>query len=135
MHIEDLAIRLSQHRTAEGFTFDCQTIAGEVDVLQVEVNGFDGFPIFITQTNSQIICIIYMWTEAEVNPDFRLEMMEMMLDTSMSIPLSSYGRVSDRYVLYGALSVNSSFDKLVEEIVTLNENGIDVVTAMEDFLL
>lgn len=135
MNTEDLAIRLTQFRTTEGFTFDCQNITGEVDVLQVEINGFDGFPVFITQTASQIICIIYLWTESEVNPEHRSEMLEMMLDTSMAIPLSSYGRVGDRYVLYGALSVKSDLDKLVEEIVTLNENAIDVVTAMEDFLL
>ena len=134
MNAEDLAIRLSQVRTTEGFTFDCQKIPGEVEVLQVELNGFDGFPVFVTRTNSQIICIIYMWTEAEVKPACRMEMLEMMLDTSISIPLSSYGRVGDRFVLYGALSVNSGFDKITEEIVTLSENAIDVVTAMEDFL-
>jgi len=134
MNTEDFAIRLSQHRTAEGFTFDCQTIAGEVEVLQVEVNGFDGFPIFITQTQTQIICIIYLWAEAEIKAESRVEMLEMMMDTSITIPLSSYARVNDRYVLYGALSVKSGLEKVVEEIVTLNENAIDVVSAMEDFL-
>ena len=110
------AIKLSQHRTAEGFTFDCQRISGEVEVLQVEVNGFDGFPVFVTQTQSQIICIIYLWTEDEINPESRLEMLETMLDTSISIPLSSYARVGDRYVLFGALSVSSDLEKVVEEI-------------------
>ncbi len=135
MNTEDFAIRLSQHRTTEGYTFDCQTIAGEVEVLQVEVNGFEGFPIFITQTNSQIMCIVYLWAENEIKTESRLEMLEMMLDTSISIPLSSYARVGDRYVLFGALSVTSELDKVVEEIVTLNENAIDVVAAMEEFLL
>lgn len=134
MNTEDFAIRLSQYRTAEGYTFDCQTIAGEVEVLQVEVNGFEGFPIFVTKTKFQIICIIYLWTEAEIIPESRVEMLEMMLDTSISIPLSSYARVGDRYVLFGALSVDSDLDKVVEEIVTLNENAIDVVSAMGDFL-
>jgi|SRR5690554_456140 len=134
MNTVDFAIQLSQYRTAEGFSFDCQTIAGEVEVLQVEVSNFDGFPIFITQTKSQIICIIYLWTEAEIKPELRLEMLEMMLDTSISIPLSSYGRVGEHYVLYGALSVNSDIDSVVEEIVALSENALDVVSAMEDFL-
>lgn len=134
MNIQDYAIRLSQFRTQEGYTFDCQTITGEVDVLQVEINGFEGFPVFLTKTNNQIICIVYLWSESEINKDRRLEMLEMMLDTSISIPLSAYARVSDQFVLYGALSVSSSLDKVVEEIVTLNENALDVVTAMEDFL-
>ena len=135
MNLTDFAIRLSQFRTNEGYTFECQSIDGEVEVLQVELGGFDGFPVYITQTNIQIICIIYLWSEAEIIEQSRVEMLEMMLDTSISIPLSSYARVGDRYVLFGALSVSSDFDKLVEEVVTLNENALDVVSAMEDFLL
>lgn len=134
MNIQDYAIRISQNRTVEGFTFDCQKINGEVDVLQVEVSGMNGFPIFLTKTSNQIICIAYLWTEDEIKQDKRVEMLEMMLDTSISIPLSAYARVGNRFVLYGALSVNSNLDKVIEEIVTLNENAIDVVTAMEDFL-
>ncbi|WP_179952184.1 YjfI family protein [Marinicella rhabdoformis] len=135
MNLADFAIRLSQHRTSEGYTFECQNIDGEVDVLQVEMAGFDGFPVYITRTNTQVICIIYLWSEDEIIAESRVEMLEMMLDTSISIPLSSYARVGDRYVLFGSLSVNSEFDKLVEELVILNENALDVVAAMEDFLL
>jgi len=134
MNIEDYAIRLSQYRTQEGYTFDCQTISGEVDVLQVEMNDFECFPVFLTKTNNQILCIVYLWSEDEIKTDKRVEMLEMMLDTSISIPLSAYARVGNRFVIYGALSVSSSLDKVVEEIVTLNENAIDVITAMEDFL-
>ncbi|MBL4660488.1 MAG: DUF2170 family protein [Alcanivoracaceae bacterium] len=134
MNIEDYAIRLSQYRTQEGYTFDCQTISGEVDVLQVEMNEFECFPVFLTKTNNQILCIVYLWSEDEIKTDKRVEMLEMMLDTSISIPLSAYARVGNRFVIYGALSVSSSLDKVVEEIVTLNENAIDVITAMEDFL-
>lgn len=135
MKSNDFAIRLAQHRTIEGYTFDCQSMSGEVEVLQVEMNGFEGFPVFITETNYQIICIIYLWTDAEVKAESRVEMLEMMLDTSISIPLSSYARIDEHYVLYGALSVHSEFEKVVEELVTLNENALDVVMAMEDFLL
>ena len=103
--------------------------------MQVEMAGFDGFPVYITKTNIQIICIIYLWSEAEIIEESRVEMLEMMLDTNITIPLSSYARVGDRYVLFGALSVSSDFDKIVEEVVTLNENALDVVSAMEDFLL
>ena len=135
MNIDDYSIRLSQHRTNEGFTFDCLSIDGEVNVLQIDMNGFEGFPIFLTKTIYQILCIVYLWEETEILPEKRIEMLEMMVDTSISIPLSAYARVGNRYVIYGALSSNSSFDKIVEEIVTLNENAIDVLTAMEDFLI
>jgi len=135
MNLDNFAIRLSQYRTTEGYTFECQCIDGEIEVLQIEMGGIDGFPVYITKTDIQIICIIYLWSESEIIAKSRLEMLEMMLDTSISIPLSSYARVGDRYVLFGALSVSSDFDKLVEEVVTLNENALDVFSAMEDFLL
>lgn len=135
MNIQDYSIRISQHRTLEGYTFDCQIIDGEVEVLQVEIDGVEGFPVFLTKTNSQILCIVYLWAESEVKEEMRVEMLEMMLDTSISIPLSAYARVGDRFVLYGALSVSSNLDEVIEEIVTLNENAIDVVSAMEEFLI
>ena len=133
-NIQDLAIRLAQHRTQEGYTFDCERISGEVEVLQVESNEVEGFPVFVTKTNSQVLCIVYLWREAEVKQSARLAMLETMLDSSISIPLSAFARVGDQFVLYGALSVTSSFDEIVEEIVTLNENAVDVLSAMEDFL-
>ena len=135
MNIQDYSIRISQHRTLEGYTFDCQIIDGEVEVLQVEIDGVEGFPVFLTKTNSPILCIVYLWAESEVKEEMRVEMLEMMLDTSISIPLSAYARVGDRFVLYGALSVSSNLDEVIEEIVTLNENAIDVVSAMEEFLI
>lgn len=134
MNLTEFATKLSQFRTTEGYNFECHSIYGEVEVLQIEMLGFNGFPVFVTKTNMQIICIIYLWSEAEIIEKSRVEMLEMMLDTSISIPLSSYARVGDRYVLFGALSVSSDFDKLVEEVVTLNQNALDVVSAMEDFL-
>jgi uncharacterized protein YjfI (DUF2170 family) len=134
MNTRDLASHLSHHRTPEGYTFECQHIAGEVHVLQVEMNGFDGFPVFVTCTEHQLLCVIYLWSEAEIIPEMRTEMLEMMLDTSIAIPLSSYARVGDRYVLFGALSVASDCARIVEELVTLNENALDVMYAMEDYL-
>lgn len=135
MKTVEYAHMLSDHRTDAGETFECQMISGEVDVLQVEVSGAHSFPIFMTQTQSQILCIVYLWTESEIIPDKRMEMMEWMLDTSISIPLSSYARVDDHYVLFGSLSIHSKKESVIEELVTLNENAKDVVEAMSDFLL
>ncbi len=134
MNTTDLINHLSHHRTPEGYTFDCQHIKGEVNVLQVEMNGFEGFPVFITCTEHQIICVVYLWSETEIVADLRTDMLEMMLDTNIAIPLSSYARVGERYVLFGALSISSEPDRIIEEVVTLNENALDVMFAMDEFL-
>ncbi len=132
--LQDYAIRLSQERTAQGYSFECQIISGETEVLQIDIIGTDSFPIFMTQTESQILCITYLWKESEVKPDKREEMLDMMLETSIAIPLSSYARTGEHYVLFGSLSVHSSLEKIIEEIITLNTNTFDVVTAMEDYI-
>lgn len=134
MNLNDYAVRLAQSRTAEGYSFECQYIAGDPDVLHIELQGTDSVPIFMTQTDSQILCIVYLWKEDDVIAETREAMLEMMLDTSIAIPLSAYARTDSHYVLYGSLSVASSFDRIVEEIVTLNQNAFDVMTAMEEFL-
>lgn len=132
--LRDYAIRLAQARTAQGHTFECRHIPGDTDVLQVDILGTRSFPVFMTQTETQILCIVYLWTESDVKTGMREAMLDMMLETSIAIPLSAYARTGDNYVLFGALSKSSSLDKIIEEIVTLNNNTFDVVTAMEDYI-
>ncbi len=132
--LRDYAIQLSQARTSQGYTFECQHIPGEAEVLQIDIVGTPGFPVFMTQTDTQILCITYLWTEADVRPETREEMLDMMLETSIAIPLSAYARTGEHYVLFGALSKQSRLETIIEEIVTLNSNTFDVVTAMEEFI-
>ena len=135
MNINDFAIQLASHRTSEGHAFECEAIPGEVDVLHIELNDEEAFPVFMTQTRQQILCIVYLWTEAEVKPESRLELLESMLDASIAMPLSSFARVGDRFVLFGALSVHSDLATVVEEIITLNENATEVLGAMAEHLI
>ena len=41
----------------KGHTFSCLRIQGEQDVLRVEVSQLEEMPIFITVTDTQILCI------------------------------------------------------------------------------
>lgn len=130
---QTLAIRLSDNNTL-GYSFDCLPIAGEVDVLQVVVGDLEEFPVYIYVTESQMLYIAYLWTESEVRQEKRTEMLESMLDMNIPIPLSSFAKISERYVLYGATRRDSSFESVVTEIVTLSENAVDAISAMEEFL-
>ena len=44
MNIQDLATRLSDLESFQGYEFECQPIPGEVEVLQVVVGDFDELP-------------------------------------------------------------------------------------------
>ena len=118
----------------EGFDFDYQIIPGEEEVLQISVVGREEIPIYLTLTDTQILCISYLWDEDEVKNGFRNEMLEMMLDMNIPMPLSSFSRIGDKYAIFGALSVNSSIEDIAHEIVTLSDNALDAIEVMSEFL-
>ncbi len=134
MNIQDLANRLSDLQSFQGYEFECQPIPGEVEVLQVTVGDFDELPSYVSITDTQILCITWLFAEDEVNQDLRSDMMEEMLELNIPIPLSSFAKVDNRYVIFGALSINSSIEDICQELVTLSENALEAITALEEFL-
>lgn len=118
-----------------GMVFDCQPISGEVDVLQITVIGREELPIFVSVTDDQILCITYLWGEDEVKQDSRADMHEAMLDMNIPMPLSSFSKVGDKYVIFGALSINSPYSDVEHELAVLSNNAVEVIDDMSDFLL
>lgn len=134
MNIQDLANRLSDLQSFQGYEFECQPIPGEVEVLQVVVGDFDELPSYVSITDTQILCITWLFAEDEVDPKRRSEMMEEMLELNIPMPLSSFAKVDNRYVIFGALSIGSSIEDICQELVTLSENAVEAITALEEFL-
>ena len=63
----------------------------------------------------------------------RTELLESMLDMNIPIPLSSFSRIGDRYVLFGAVRRDCTLDAVVTELATLAENAVDALEAMQDY--
>ena len=118
-----------------GTPVSLQPIPGNVPVIQVVIGGREELPIFITASDTQTLCICYLWTEKEILSEKRTELFELLLDLNPSIPLSSFGRVEDRYVLLGALSSDSRADDIACEIATLSDNAIDALEALSRYLI
>lgn len=133
MKVEDLGLRFADLKQ-DGYQFDCQIIPGEIDVLQIAVEGFEEIPSYLSITDSQIICITYLWEEDEVSPDKRNELMELLLDMNIPMPLSAFSRIDDKYVIFGSLSVNSAFEDIVHEVITLSENAVEALDLVSDYL-
>ena len=133
MNIHKIATYLNQ-LDETGFSFDCTPIDGEIDVLQVEVVGRVEIPIFISISDNQILCIAYLWGEDEVKPELKTNMMEAMLEMNIPMPLSSFAKIEDKYVAFGALSVNSTLSDIELEIVTLSDNTLEVIAEMDSYL-
>ena len=118
-----------------GLVFDCQPISGEVDVLQITVIGREELPIFVSVTDDQILCITYLWGEDEVKPGSLAQMHSSMLEMNIPMPLSSFSKIGDKYVIFGALSMSSSFHDIEHELAVLSNNAIEVIDDMSDFLV
>lgn len=129
-HLNELA-----DNSDTGFTFDSLPITGEVDVLQVTISGREEIPIFVSVTDDQILCIAYLWGEEEVKQNTRGEMLEAMVEMNIPMPLSSFSKIDDKYVIFGALSVNSSLHDVEHELSVLSDNSLEVINEMADYLL
>ncbi len=136
MNIHKIANHLNTLADSEtGMTFDCQPISGEVDVLQVTILGREELPIFVSVTDDQILCITYLWGEEEVKPVCIKDMHVSMLEMNIPMPLSSFSKIGDKYVVFGALSIGSDFDDIEHELTVLNSNALEVIDDMSDFLI
>ena len=135
MDTRDLALRISDLSSFEGYQFDCQPIPGETEVLQITLWEFEELPCFVSVTDTQILCITYLFAENEVKSDKRAEMMGEMLELNIPMPLSSFAKLGDRYVIFGALSIGSNIEDIYHEIITLTENALEAIDALEEFLV
>jgi hypothetical protein len=137
MNIHKIANHLNSlgDNSETGMIFDCQPISGEVDVLQVTVLGREELPIFVSVTDDQILCITYLWGEDEVKAEARNDMQQTMLEMNIPMPLSAFSKIGDKYVLFGALSINSSFADIEHELAVLSNNSLDVINDMSEFLI
>ncbi|MCB1647010.1 MAG: DUF2170 family protein [Pseudomonadales bacterium] len=134
MNTQDLAIRLSDISSFEGYQFECQPIPGEVEVLQITVGEYEEIPAYLSVTDTQILCITYLFEESGVRQDKRVRMLEEMLELNIPMPLSSFSKIGDRYVIFGALSVSSSIEDICHELILLTENAAEALTALEEFI-
>jgi len=137
MNIHKIADHLNTlaDNSETGMVFDCQPISGEVDVLQITVTDREELPIFLSVTDDQILCITYLWGTEEVKPESLAEMHESMLEMNIPMPLSSFSKIGDKYVIFGALSTNSSFSDIEHEIEVISNNAIEIIDDMSDYLI
>ena len=135
MNINDLALRITDIGSFDGFALECQPIPGVEDVLQVTVRDYDELPAFVSITDSQILCITNLFLEAEVEPSTRARLLEEMLELNIPMPLSSFSKLGDRFVIFGSMSVRSSIENICHEIITLTENAVEAIDILQDYLV
>ncbi len=131
MDLQQLALNLS-NMNQDGEGFNCLLIPGEQEVLQVDVEGYQELPIYITITEEQILVISYLFSADEIKPEAKASLHERMLQLNIPMPLSAFAIIDNHYAVFGALSVNSKMEDIAHEIVTLAINSVDALEACED---
>jgi uncharacterized protein YjfI (DUF2170 family) len=132
MDLQELSIKLAAHEH-EGMGFESYLLPGDQPVLQVVVESFDEMPIFVTVTDEQMLCISYLFDLKELKEGVTTQLNETLLKLNVPMPLSSFAIIEDKYSIFGALSVNSSFDDIAHELVTLADNAVDALETLEEY--
>ena len=113
---------------------EVSSMPGEVPVIEVGFPSADRLPIYVTDAGSQLLCISYLWREADIRPKRRAKLLETLLDLNPSVPLSAFGRIGEHYVLFGALSPDATPADMALELATLSDNGRDALATLSDSL-
>lgn len=121
-------------KSEERVNFDVQPIPGEIEVLQVLVDGRAELPVYISVAEDEILCIVHLFKDQEVKTEKSEELHLDMLAMNVPMPLSSFAKIGDQYVVFGALSVGSDLATIVQEIETLTDNSLEAIEALGNYL-
>jgi uncharacterized protein YjfI (DUF2170 family) len=105
-----------------------------VPVMRICIEGLEELPVFVTASPSQVLCICYLWTEDEVRPERRADMLEAMMDLNMAIPLSNFGRIGGHYVLFGSLAHDASAASIATDVAMVADNAFEALDVFSEFL-
>lgn len=133
--LSELATGLAGVRLENGLSLSTEIVKGDVDVLVVTMEDREEFPIYVTVDESQILCISHLWTEAEVKPQRRAELLDALLTMNVPMPLSSFSKLGKQYLIFGALRKDSTVNDVVTEIEMLSDNTLTAVEEFSEFLI
>lgn len=133
--LQEIRAGLDGVTTEEGTTFGAEMVVeGDVTLVKVELEDREEFPIFISVDEDQLVCMTYLWPESEVKADRRSELLEAMLTMNVPMPLSSFGKVGDQYLIFGAMAANADMAELQHELIVLSDNTLTTVEVFGEYL-
>ena len=131
--IQNLSKQLSSCEF-KGYQFNCLPMQGEQAVLRVEVIGLEEIPIFVTATETQLLCISQLFTKQEIYSDKEAELNQYLLELNVPMPLSSFALIDEHYSIFGSLACESKFENIALELITLAKNSVDTLQALEEYI-
>ena len=124
---------LDEFTSENGFTFAARS-AGSEDAIEIIIEDRDEFPIVVSTDDEQILCLTYLWDESQIRSDSRSDLLTALLEMNVTLPLSSFGKVGDRYVVFGALAAGSTIGDVVTELEGLGDNTLEAIEIVGPYL-
>ena len=131
MDLKLLRETLNDFTSENGFRFSAVELD---DAVEIVVEDREEFPILVSSDDEQILCVTYLWDDAQVKPNGRTGLMATLLEMNVPLPLSSFGRIGDRYVLFGALVSSSSVEDVITELEVLSDNTLEAIESVAEYL-
>ena len=132
MTLDELSYRLNGYTGDEGTAFDA--LVTDDGILEVVCSNNDEFPIHVTQTDTQLLSVTALFTQAEVQSGKLNEVNEAFLRLSPAVPLSSIGLQGGTYILFGAMALDTRFEVIAHELEVQAENTVDVLEVVAHLL-
>jgi len=132
--LNEIIDRLSLAKLSNSELLNIDIFEDDGSVACITVPDREEFPIYLTVDEGQILVITYLFADDQVNKEQRADLTEAMLILNVSIPLSAFSKISNQYIMFGALSPQSSTDDLIQEIETLSDNVLEAIDAVSEYL-
>ncbi|MBF0136638.1 MAG: YjfI family protein [Magnetococcus sp. DMHC-1] len=127
-------LQAASQKQPAGQGYHIDMLSGESGVARLILDDPAAMPIFLWVTGQELLCVTYLMQEDEVKPESRCQMLEAMLGMNIPMHLSSFGKFDRHFVLFGALSVDSSVEIILQDIHALGANALEALEAMATYL-
>ena len=132
--LNEVVAALNAATTKEGLTIRADVVDAGERIIKIEVEEREEFPIMLDIDDDQMTAIVNLWGQDEVKEGAEAEMMSVMLSMNVALPLSAFAKTGGVYQLFGAMSVNTLTENIIEEISVLSDNALAALDALGDYL-
>ncbi|MGH1543090.1 MAG: DUF2170 family protein [Arenicella sp.] len=131
--LQEIAYQINTGNVAGGNVFSAVFNEAEGTVT-VENSTTPDATVIVVATDTQILTITPLFEEDSVREELRAELNRGMLTISLPMALSSVGLQDNRYVLFGAMAIETTMANLIHEIEVQIDNYNDVLEAVADYI-
>ncbi len=131
--LQEIAYQINTGNVAGGNVFSAVFNEAE-GTATVENSTTPDATVIVVATDTQILTITPLFEEDSVREELRAELNRGMLTISLPMALSSVGLQDNRYVLFGAMTIETTMANLIHEIEVQIDNYNDVLEAVADYI-